>query len=160
VVDEHGGNIKPEETGEVIARGDNIMMGYFGYEVSNTNVIKNGWLYTGDLGTVDSDGFIYLTARKKEIIKVGGKRISPKEIEAVILELPEVVDCSVEGVYDQLMGEALKATIVINNETERRINEELIKQHCSKYLALYKIPQIFELKENMTISATGKRINK
>jgi acyl-CoA synthetase (AMP-forming)/AMP-acid ligase II len=160
VVNNFGENIKPGETGEVIARGDNIMMGYFGDEVGTANVIKNGWLYTGDLGTVDSDGYIYLTARKKEIIKAGGKRISPKEIEGVILELPEVVDCSVEGVDDELLGETLKATIVINNESGRKIDEELIKQHCSKHLALYKIPQIFEFKENITISATGKRIKK
>jgi acyl-CoA synthetase (AMP-forming)/AMP-acid ligase II len=160
VVNEYGENIKPGETGEVIARGNNIMIGYYADKKGTKNIVKNGWLYTGDLGTVDSDGFIYLTARKKEIIKAGGKRISPKEIEAVILEIPEIVDCSVEGVDDQLLGEILKATIVINNENGRRINEELIKQHCSKYLALYKIPQIFEFKENITISATGKRIKK
>ena len=92
------------------------MMGYFGDEEGTKNTIRDGWLYTGDLGTVDKDGYIFLTARKKEIIKVGGKRISPKEIEAVILELPEVVDCTIEGVEDELLGEALKATIVIRAE--------------------------------------------
>ena len=88
------------------------------------STLRNGWLYTGDLGTVDDDGYIYLTARKKEIIKVGGKRISPKEIEAVILEIPEVVDCSIEGIEDDIQGEALKATIVLKKGTMNYVTEE------------------------------------
>jgi len=158
VVNEKGEPIKPGETGEVIARGDNIMLGYFGDEEGTRSVIRNGWLYTGDLGTVDEDRYIYLTARKKEIIKVGGKRISPKEIEAVILEIPEVVDCTVEGVDDEIQGEALKATIVIRTDNGKEQMLERIKRHCTKHLALYKVPQIFELKEQLVISATGKKI--
>ena len=160
VVNERGEFINPGETGEVIASGENIMMGYFADEEGTRNTIRNGWLYTGDLGTVDEDGYIFLTARSKEIIKVGGKRISPKEIEAVILQLPEVVDCTIEGVEDQIQGEALKATIVVRKGTLETINEEFIKSHCSKYLSLYKIPQVYELKDDLTITATGKKIKK
>jgi long-chain acyl-CoA synthetase len=158
VINENGEKVKPGETGEVIARGDNIMTGYFGDAEGTAAAIQNGWLHTGDLGTVDNDGYIYLTARKKEIIKVGGKRISPKEIEAVILELPEVVDCSIEGVEDELLGEALKATIVINKGGNVQINEDTIKQHCARHLALHKIPHIYVIKDSITISATGKKI--
>jgi acyl-CoA synthetase (AMP-forming)/AMP-acid ligase II len=158
VINEKGEKIKPGEIGEVIARGDNIMLGYFADEEGTRNTIRNGWLYTGDLGTVDKDGYIFLTARKKEIIKVGGKRISPKEIEAVILELPEVVDCTIEGVEDELLGEALKATIVVRGENGKETMPDRIKQHCARHLALYKVPQIFELKEQLIISATGKKI--
>lgn len=158
VVSEKGENIKPGEIGEVIARGDNIMLGYFGDEEGTRNTIRNGWLFTGDLGTVDDEGYIFLTARKKEIIKVGGKRISPKEIEAVILEIPEVVDCTIEGVEDELQGEALKATIVIRSDNGKDEMIERIKQHCSRHLALYKVPQIFEIKEQLVIAATGKKI--
>jgi long-chain acyl-CoA synthetase len=160
VVNEAGEKIKPVETGEVIARGDNIMMGYFADEEGTKNAIRNGWLYTGDLGTVDEDGYIYLTARSKEIIKVGGKRISPKEIEAIILQIPEVVDCTIEGIEDQIQGEALKATVVLRKGTLETVTEEFIKQHCSKHLALFKIPQIFDLKDDLTISPTGKKIKK
>jgi acyl-CoA synthetase (AMP-forming)/AMP-acid ligase II len=158
VVNEKGEKIKPGEIGEVIARGDNIMLGYFGDEEGTRNAIRNSWLYTGDLGTVDKDGYIFLTARKKEIIKVGGKRISPKEIEAVILELPYVVDCTIDGIEDELLGEALKATIVTRGDNGKEVILDKIKQHCSKHLALYKIPQIYELKEQLVISATGKKI--
>jgi long-chain acyl-CoA synthetase len=158
VVKENGEDIKPGETGEVIAKGDNIMMGYFKDEDGTREAIKKGWLYTGDLGSVDDEGYIYLTARKKEIIKVGGKRISPKEIEAVILSLPEVIDCTIEGIEDEILGEALKATIVVNNSGTRKIDENVIKEHCTKNLALYKVPQFIEIKEQINMSATGKKI--
>lgn len=158
VVNENGKRIKPGETGEVIASGANIMMGYFADEEGTKNTIRNGWLYTGDLGTVDQDDYIYLTARKKEIIKVGGKRISPKEIEAIILKIPEVIDCVIEGIEDELQGETLKAIIVVNNEEKNALTELSIKQYCSKHLASYKIPYIYEFKEQIAISPTGKKI--
>ncbi len=160
VVDENGVDIKPGETGEVIARGDNIMMGYFADKEGTDLTIRNGWLYTGDLGTVDKDGYIYLTARKKEIIKVRGKRISPKEIEAVILELTEVIDCSIEGVEDNIEGEMLKATVIIRKDARDIITRESIMKHCSKHLAQFKVPQVYIIQEELTISPTGKKIKK
>jgi len=160
VVDEKGKPVRPGETGEVIARGDNIMMGYFADPEGTAQAIRNGWLYTGDLGTVDEDGYIYLTARSKEIIKVRGKRISPKEIEAVILAIPEVIDCTIEGIDDEIEGEMLKATVVVGKDHTQKISRELIMDHCSKHLALYKIPQVYDLKDNLTISPTGKKIKK
>ena len=158
VINEKGKKVKPGEVGEVIAQGDNIMLGYFADEDGTRNAIRDGWLYTGDLGTVDKDGYIYLTARKKEIIKVGGKRISPKEIEAVILELPEVVDCTIEGIEDVLLGEALKAKLVVKSENGKEEIIEKIKRHCFQHLSLHKVPKIFEFKEQLVISATGKKV--
>ncbi len=158
VVNEKGELIRPGEIGEVIARGDNIMMGYFADKEGTKNAIRNGWLYTGDLGTVDEDGYIYLTARSKEIIKVRGKRISPKEIEAVILALPEVIDCTIEGVEDEIEGEMLKATVTVRKENAEALTRERLIQHCSQHLALFKVPQVYEFKDNLTISATGKKI--
>lgn len=160
VVNEKGEKIKPGETGEVITRGDNIMMGYFADEEGTKNAIRNGWLYTGDLGTVDEDGYIYLTARSKEIIKVRGKRISPKEIEAVILAMPEVIDCTIEGIEDEIEGETLKGTIVVRKDQKDLVNKETVIQHCSRYLALFKIPRVYEFKDDLTISPTGKKIKK
>jgi acyl-CoA synthetase (AMP-forming)/AMP-acid ligase II len=160
VVNEKAEYIKPGETGEVIARGDNIMMGYFADEEGTKNAIRNGWLYTGDLGTVDEDGYIYLTARSKEIIKVRGKRISPKEVEAVILALPEVIDCTIEGVEDEIEGEMLKATVTVRKESISSITREKLIHHCSQHLALFKVPQVYEFRDDLTISATGKKIKK
>lgn len=159
VVSNDGHNVRPGDTGEIIAKGDNIMLGYYMDNDETAKVIKNGWLYTGDLGTVDEDGFIYLTARAKEIIKVGGRRISPKEIEAVILSLPGVVDCTVEGVQDALLGEALKASVVVNGK-DSGLDEERLKRHCRGSLELYKIPRIIQIRDKATMTATGKKIKR
>ncbi len=158
VINEQNQDVNPGETGEIIARGDNIMMGYYPDLKCGSKVIRNGWLYTGDLGTVDIDGYIYLTARKKEIIKIRGKRISPKEIETVILQLPEIIACTIEGVKDSILGEAIKATIIVSSKNTITLNEKSIKHYCQKYLAIYKIPHIIEIKEQIIIDATGKKI--
>lgn len=160
VVNEKGEKIKPGETGEVIAHGDNVMMGYFHDEEGTKKNLKDGWLYTGDLGTVDEDDYIYLTARSKEIIKVRGKRVSPKEIEAVILEIPGVIDCTIYSIDDEIEGESLKASIVVRKDYKDTLTGEDIKQHCSKHLALFKIPQVYDIEDNLTLSATGKKIKK
>jgi len=160
VVNENGEGIKPGETGELTARGDNIMMGYFHDEEGTAKALKNGWLYTGDLGTVDGEGYIYLKARSKEIIKVRGKRISPREIEAVILEIPGIIDVTITGVEDEIEGEALKATVIIKKEEKNSVTEDFIIQHCSRQLALHKVPRFYDIKDNLSISPTGKKIRK
>lgn len=157
VVDSKGRQVIPGKTGEIIARGRNVMSGYFEDPVETAKTIQNGWLYTGDLATMDEDGYIYLTSRKKEIIKVGGKRVSPKEIEGVITMLPGVIDCSVEAVEDELLGEAIKATVVIS-EDNQNLSEEVIRIFCATKLSKYKIPAIIDIKKNISLSATGKKI--
>jgi len=158
VVNSHGKPVEPGETGEIVAHGENIMLGYYADDLETENTVKSGWLYTGDIGTIDEDNYIYLTARKKDIIKVGGKRISPKEIETVILQLPEIVDCVVEGILDDLLGEAIKATVVINKNSTSSLDEQSIKQHCSIHLSTYKIPQVIEFRDQIPLSASGKKL--
>lgn len=157
VADENRLPVKPGETGEILARGANIMAGYFKDPDATAEALHNGWLRTGDLATQDDEGFIYLTARKKEIIKVGGRRISPKEIEEVIVAMPQVVDCTIEGVYDDILGEAMKAVIVLKEGTDD-INADSIRIWCAARLAPYKIPGIIVLNSRVNISATGKKV--
>jgi acyl-coenzyme A synthetase/AMP-(fatty) acid ligase len=158
VVNENGENVNPEVKGEVIAKGDNIMIGYFPDAKCSRNVVRDNWLYTGDLGTIDEDGFIFLKGRKKEIIKVGGKRISPREIEAVILQMPKIVDCTIEGVEDELLGEVVKATIVLKEgHSSEKIKEE-IRNYCNVNLSAYKIPKIIEFSDKLVVTSTGKKI--
>jgi long-chain acyl-CoA synthetase len=159
LADESGKPVtEPGVVGEVIARGDNIMKGYLGDEEGTREILKDGWLYTGDLAHRDEDGFFYLTARKKEIIKVGGRRISPKEIEEVIVSIPGVVDCSISGVFDDYLGEALKAEIVVSGASQANIDESFVRNYCGERLALEKVPGIVEFKKNLEIASTGKKV--
>ena len=160
VFDENDNPVKVGEVGEIVAKGENIMPGYLNAPEENKLTLRNGWLHTGDMAKKDEDGFIYLVARKKEIIKVGGKRISPKEIEEVIVSVPEVVDCTIEGIDDELLGEAIKATIVLQDGTDEKSGKEFILNSCSKNLAFYKIPQIIEFSNSITVSDSGKKVAK
>lgn len=159
VTDENGNDIGPGETGEIIASGDNIMKGYYLDNELTSQTIRNGWLYTGDIATIDEDGYIFIQSRKKEFIKSGGKRISIKEIEEALLQHPAVVDCTISGVEDMLLGEAIKASIVLNGDAKHTTEQEIL-EHCSKFLSLDKIPRIIEFEQQLILSATGKKLKK
>ncbi|WP_158848218.1 AMP-binding protein [Algibacter sp. L1A34] len=158
VINDKGKEAEINEEGELLARGENIMLGYYKDKIETRNTVKNGWLYTGDIAKIDEEGFIYLVARKKEIIKVGGKRVSPKEIEAVILSIEDVVDCTITGFDDDLLGEAIQATIVLRSKMDEDKIKEKILQECSKNLSLYKIPQKVIFKTSIEMSSTGKKL--
>ncbi|WP_291857890.1 class I adenylate-forming enzyme family protein [Marinilabilia sp.] len=156
VVDDKGSPVKPGQTGEIIASGKNVMRGYYEDMEATRATLKDGWLHTGDLGNIDEDGFIYLTARKKEIVKVGGKRVSPKEVEEVIVSMPGVIDCTVQGVEHAVLGEALKATVV--TRSQNAVSVEEVKAFCSGRLAAFKIPEEIIFKDHMDVSSTGKKV--
>ncbi|HEY1006630.1 MAG TPA: AMP-binding protein [Sphingobacteriaceae bacterium] len=158
VVDDQLRPVLPGRTGEVIARGDNIMKGYYKDPESTAKVLRDGWLFTGDLATLDEDGYIFLVGRKKEIIKVGGQRVSIKEIEEVILSVPEVVDCTVEGVYDDLLGESIKATVVLGGTQDGMDMKDKILQVCSSRLSLFKIPRIIQFENSLKTNGAGKKV--
>ncbi|REE25107.1 acyl-CoA synthetase (AMP-forming)/AMP-acid ligase II [Winogradskyella pacifica] len=157
IVNDKGETATIDEEGELLARGENIMLGYFKDKEGTDLAIIGGWLHTGDLAKIDKDGFIYLVARKKEIIKVGGKRVSPKEIEDVILVIPEVEDCMITGFDDDLLGEAIQATIVFSHVIDQDDMKEKILKECSKHLSTYKIPQRIIFEKTIPLSATGKK---
>ena len=134
-----------------------VKIGYYKDEAGTNEAIKKGWLYTGDMAKVDKEGFIYLVARKKEIIKVGGKRVSPKEIEEIILEVSEVIDCNITGVQDEILGESLKAKIILNRLDNQEEVRTKILMKCKEKLALYKIPQLIKFDNKMNVKSTGKK---
>ena len=156
VVNESMQKVKPNEIGEIIAEGDNIMVGYFEDSNLTHETVKAGWLHTGDIGTVDKDGFIYVLAREKEYLKVSGERISPKEIEDVIVSLPSVVDCSIIGVEDDILGEAIKAFIVL--ESSASLSKDDIVNFCNQRLSSTKLPKFIEFIDEIPVSATGKKL--
>ncbi|MBT8283002.1 MAG: AMP-binding protein [Muriicola sp.] len=157
VCDSDGSEVPAGLEGELFAQGDNIMPGYYKDPEGTTKALKGGWLHTGDLARMDEDGYFYISGRQKEIIKVGGKRVSPKEIEEVILSVPEVVDCTIRGVEDELLGEAIEANIVSNKTINNEALKEKILKESSKKLAPHKIPQQFNFKESLTTDLTGKK---
>lgn len=157
VFNSEGRPAAPDEPGEIVARGDNVMLGYFKDEEATKATLRDGWLFTGDLARKDADGFIYHLARKKEIVKVGGKRVSLKEIEEVIVSMPGVVDCTVESAEDQVLGEAIKATIVMNTE-HKNISTRQVREFCSKKLAPYKIPSVIVFEDKVKVNASGKKV--
>lgn len=156
VLDPAGNPVRPGEVGELAARGDNLMLGYFQDPELTAQTIRDGRLFTGDLGTVDEDGFVYVVARKKEFLKVGGERVSPREIEDVIVRLPEVVDCSVVGIPDETQGEAIKALVVLG--TPGSLTDRDIVNHCAAHLGSAKIPKAVAFLDRIPVSATGKKV--
>ncbi|RII34000.1 AMP-dependent synthetase [Clostridium chromiireducens] len=155
VIDKEGNKIKAGDIGEVVASGGNIMKGYFNDKEETDKVIRNGYLYTGDLATVDKDGYIYIVAREKQIIKSGGNRISPKEIENIIIQIPSVIEAAVIGTPDDILGEAIKAFIVLNNK-DLEVNEKFIIEYCKANLPSYKVPKHVVFLDALPKNSSGK----
>lgn len=157
VVDDQGLPRRAGEVGELVARGDNVMRGYLGDPEATGRTIRDGWLHTGDLATKDEEGFIFLVGRMKEMIKTGGRRINPKEVEAVIVAMPEVVDASVEGVDDDILGEAIRAIVCVRGFSDHSLTPKEVREFCAKKLSRFKVPHIVELRERLDIGPNGKR---
>jgi len=149
-----GKPVKPNEVGEIVASGDNIMEGYFMDPEETQKVIKNKKLYTGDLAIVDEEGYIYIHSREKHIIKSAGNRVSPKEIESLICEMSNVVNCAVIGVFDELLGEVPKAIVVLKKKD--LLTESDIKNYCRKHLQPYKVPKYVQFIDMMPLNSSEK----
>ena len=157
VVNQQNQLVEPGETGEIIARGDNIMAGYFKDPQTTASTLRDGWLYTGDMATVDDEGYIFMQSRAKEIIKVRGVRISPKEIEAVIVDFPGVIDCTITAEQDDITGESLKATVFIADADLDFFSEDKIRAHCAQHLSAVKVPQKVVFDTKLPFNASGKK---
>ncbi len=154
VLDSDGKPAGTGETGEIVARGANIMAGYWGSPEKTAQVIREEKLWTGDLARIDEDGYITIVSRKNDMIKSGSHRISPKEIEEVILEHKAVHEVAVVGVEDAILGESIKAFIVLK-EGRKHDNKELLL-HCRKLLPIFKVPQSVEFYEELPKTTSGK----
>jgi len=150
--------------GEIVAQGENITLGYWRDEAETGRFFRNGRLYTGDLAKVDEDGFIYLVDRAREFIKCYGYRVSPKEVEEVICELPQVVEAAVTGVPDELSGEAIIAVVSQLAATQLAagglaagaLTAGQIIDHCKSNLAPFKVPKRVEFLDALPKNASGK----
>jgi long-chain acyl-CoA synthetase len=147
VVDEAGREVPRETAGELILQGENIMKGYYKEEKATALVLKDGWLYTGDLARMDEDGYIYITGRKKRMIITSGFNVYPREVEDVLNLHPAVQECLVVGKEDLLRGETVKAFVV--KKAAAQVEERELLKHCRTYLSSYKAPREIEFAEKI-----------
>jgi long-chain acyl-CoA synthetase len=154
VADDQGNRLPPDCESEIVARGSNVMMGYWRDPQSTSQVLRHGLYYTGDIGRVDEDGFLYVVGRSKEMLKIGGNRVSVGEIEDAILRIEHITEVAVIGVEDPILGEVAKAFIVKNATS--KIDTITIKQALSLSISAYKIPKYIEFCESLPKNESGK----
>lgn len=139
-----GRRAQPNEIGEIIVKGPTVTKGYLHREEETVNAIKNGWLYTGDLGYLDEDGFLYVVDRRSDLIISGGENVYPAEIEATLLAHPDVIEAGVTGIVDETWGQVPIAFVV----TKSHVTEQQLRTFCQEKLARYKLPKrIYFVKE-------------
>lgn len=152
--DERGAAVARGVVGEIYAIGPNIMRSYWNDAAATGEVLKDGWLKTGDLASMDQDGYVFIQGRSSEMIKSGAHRISPQDIEEVIAELDGVAEVAVVGVADDILGQAIKAVIVPRADVA--LGVMAVKAHCHARLAAYKIPRYIEFATQIPKTASGK----
>jgi long-chain acyl-CoA synthetase len=142
------------EEGEVVGKGPQVMQGYWNNPQGTAEMIKDGWLYTGDIGYMDKDGYLYLTSRKKDLIKPSGHQVWPKEVEEILSTHPDVVEACVAGIPDQKQVEAVKAWVVVR--PGGKITPEDLQAYCKEKLTAYKVPKFIEFREALPKTLVGK----
>jgi long-chain acyl-CoA synthetase len=142
------------EAGEICFKGPQVMKGYYKQPEETAAVLKDGWLFTGDIGFLDADGYLTIVDRKKEMIVAGGFNVYPSEVDGVLFAHPKVLESCTIGVPDEYRGETVKSFIVLR--TGKTAEAEEIIAHCRETLAAYKIPKIIEFIDELPKSAVGK----
>lgn len=148
--------LPPGEVGELAIKGPGIVPGYWNKPDETAHAIRQGWLFTGDVGTMDSKGWIYLLDRKKDMIIASGFKVWPREVEDVIYLHPSVREVAVVGIPDPYRGETVKAFVALKEGFEGKVKEEEIVAHCKERMAAYKYPRQVEFVKEVPKTATGK----
>jgi len=154
IVDDAGNELPRGQVGEIIARGENISPGYYRNPEATAEAFKNGWLFTGDMGLLDDDSYLFIVERKKDLIIRGGLNVYPKDVEEVIYRHPGVQEAAVVGLPDTMMGEEVCAYIVPRSGVE--ITAAEIIEHCQSNLAKYKTPKYVEFASTLPKTTIGK----
>ena len=155
ITDDEGNELPPESIGEIMLRSAKTTKGYWkNPEATKATITADGWLYTGDIGKIDNEGFIYIMDRKKDMINRGGEKIYSLEVENLIFNYPKVLEVAVVGVPDSVLGEAVKAVIALK-EGEKATEEE-VKEFCAKHLADFKVPKFVEFVAGLPRNPAGK----
>ena len=154
IVDENGKDVTPGSAGEIVIKGPNIMKGYYNRETETAEVLKDGWLFTGDIGRIDTDGYLFIMDRKKDLILVNGMNLYPREVEEVLYRHPAVADAAVVPKKDSVHGE-IPIGVILLKEGASATDAEL-RKFCKPHLANFKVPHRFEFWAEIPRNATGK----
>ena len=144
----------PEFKGEVCIRGPQLMLGYRNRIEETALALRDGWLHTGDIGELDSEGYLYITDRVKDMIIVSGYNVYPREIEDLLCEHDSVLEAAVVGVADPYRGEIVKAYIIVIPGSD--LKETDLEVYCERHLAKYKVPRYFEILPALPKTIVGK----
>ena len=153
IVDDNYQVLDYNQTGEIQIHGPQVMKGYFHNEAATADIIKDGWLCTGDIGFMDPEGFIKIVDRKKDMILVSGFNVYPNEIEEVVAMLPKVFESAAVGVKDDKSGEVVKLFVV---KKDPSLTEEELIAHCKANLTAYKVPKHIEFRDELPKTNVGK----
>ncbi|MFO8086608.1 MAG: class I adenylate-forming enzyme family protein [Bacteroidales bacterium] len=154
IVDENGNDVDVNTIGEMIIKGRANITAYFDNEKESENLIKNGWLHTGDMVKKDPEGYFYFISRKSRMIKVAGWKVYPSEIEEILASHPAVVECAVTKIYDPTLGELPKAVVVLQDKSAVSPGE--LRRYCSQRTAKYKVPAVVEFVNALPKAPSGK----
>jgi long-chain acyl-CoA synthetase len=154
VMDEFGKPLPMGQVGEIAVKGPQVMKGYLKNDEETSRTIKNGWMYSGDLGRFDEDGLLYIVDRKKDMIIRGGENVYPLEVEEVLYAITEVLEAAVVGIPHEVYGEVVKAFIVLKEG--HSLTEQTVLKICKSKLASFKIPAVIEFLDTLPRNASGK----
>jgi long-chain acyl-CoA synthetase len=153
IIGDKGQQLNVGEKGELHLKGHQIMQGYWRNPGATNEALKNGWLATGDIATIDEDGFVYIVDRIKDLIIVSGFNVYPAEIEQVVNLIDGVQECAVIGSKSENTGEAVQLFVVLQ---DKNVTLEVVLEHCRNNLAAYKIPKVINVIDELPKSAVGK----
>jgi long-chain acyl-CoA synthetase len=148
--------LPPGEVGEIVVKGPMVIPGYWNKPEETAYAIRNGWLYTGDVGKMDENGWFYVVDRKKDLIIVSGYKVWPRDVEDVLYQHPAIKETAVIGVPDSYRGETVKAFVAIKDNFRDKVTSEELIEFCKKRMAAYKYPRIVEIVPEIPKTITGK----
>ncbi len=157
---ETGADVASGSSGELLVRGPQVMLGYWRRPDETAAAIRDGWLHTGDVATMDDDGYFQIVDRKKDVINTAGFKVWPREVEEVLYAHPAVKIAAVVGVPDDYRGETVKAYVVLKDGHASRVGADELIGFCRARLTAYKAPRVVELRDELPLTATGKLLRR
>ncbi len=158
VVDDRMRDVEPGEIGEIVHRSPHLMLGYFHDDERTRAAFEGGWFHSGDLATIDAEGYIYVVDRKKDMVKTGGENVASREVEEMIYKLPQVSEVAVVGVPHPRWVEAVVAMVVV--KAGQSLSKEAVHAHCAAHLAHFKVPKDIVFADALPKNPSGKLLKR